>query len=314
MLGDKFLLKNAFYQYREDFGLGRTALLILSYTILYFLVTAIWVKPLWYLLVPVMICLILLFFRQRILESGSLTKFLSNIPIPFSFALFGYISVGDIDRHFNKLKRMDDLAIAFDSLFSAKPIALVFEELMHPFPLLKVIFYDLLMISYFLYFLVPFVGGILLYRQFSHKLKHKIGQFVFAIALFYMINYLFYILVPITGPQYYQADLFQSTLPFSPLGELLSSIIQRYHYTLIDCFPSGHFGICFLVTLFLYRYNNIGYFILGLICFFVLLATLALRYHYMFDLFFSLFLVYFVFKVSEILYPINFCVSLFREE
>lgn len=283
------------------------------YTSFYFIITALLLRPLWYLFIPIGLSALSLIFRQKICESSNLTKFLANIPIPTGFAITGYISVGDIDQLSHVLARKDHWAIAFDNFFFDRPIALIIEETLNPFPLMSVVFYDVLIINYFLYFVTPFIGGILLYRQFSREFKHNVGQFIFSICLFYITNYLLYLLVPITGPQYFQKEYFNSALPFSFFGEFLYSIIQRYHYTLIDCFPSGHFGISFLVSLFLYRWNNIYYIVFGFISFFIFWATLALRYHYLYDLVFSVVLVYVVYKLSEFLYPLRSEMTLFRK-
>ncbi len=269
-------------------------------------------KPLWYLFIPIGFSILALVFRQNICEKGPIVKFLANIPVPTSFGITGYISVGDIDRLY-PLVRRDNWGVEFDNLLFDQPIALIIEQAFGPFSLLKTVFYDLLIINYFLYFLTPFIGGFILYRQFSKEFKHKIGQFIFSICLFYILNFLFYILVPITGPQYFQSEYFNSDLPFSSFGKFLYFIIQNNHYTVIDCFPSGHFGICFLVSLFLYRWNNINYLFFGLVSFFVFWATLALRYHYLFDLVFAVVLVYVVYKLSEFLYPLKSELTLFRQ-
>ncbi|MDH5581476.1 MAG: hypothetical protein OEY33_06190, partial [Bdellovibrionales bacterium] len=69
-------------------------------------------KPLWYLFIPIGFSILALVFRQNICEKGPIVKFLANIPVPTSFGITGYISVGDIDRLY-PLVRRDNWGVEF---------------------------------------------------------------------------------------------------------------------------------------------------------------------------------------------------------
>jgi len=301
------MIKNilhALKNYKEDFGLTRMALFIIFYNIIIFtsfgLYTGVY---LFSYFIPIALSILIFYVRPLIVKRTDFTIFIINI-VPLALTIIlNYALVGQLDVLSGGFERLDPFFLEFDNKIFGRPIALIFEDFLRPAGPVRTIFYDLLMSVYFCYFLFPFYGGILFYRQIAPFHRYRIGRYFASMLIYYSLNYLLYLLVPVTGPQYYIPEAFTNPIPLSGYGYFLHSIINAGHPTIIDCFPSGHFGIAILVTIWLFQINHVHRFIMILITFCIFLGTLALRYHYTLDLVASIPMALICFKLGHLLYP-----------
>tara|TARA_Y100000780_G_scaffold220150_1_gene227154 strand:- start:81994 stop:82929 length:936 start_codon:yes stop_codon:yes gene_type:complete len=299
----EYNIQKAWEQYKLDYGLGRNLLLISCYNLFLFFLSITTLGGMrMEALYPIYVAFLFYFLRSKILKLGDAYKLgLSIIPLLMA-VLLNYYLIGEFDRAVG-FERKDALFSPFDEWLFGMPIAKWGEELLSPLGLVRSIFYDLLMLSYMSYFLLPVIGSILIHRDLPREKKYKIGRFFVSVLLFFFINYLFYLLVPVTGPQYWMPDIYTEPLPFTPFGHYLWGLINQGQSTFIDCFPSGHTGVALLVTLWLFKTNHRARFILLGTTSFIIMATLLLRYHYIMDLICALPLAFFSLKISWTIIP-----------
>ena len=310
----KRLLQVLNYSPKEEFGAIRIGLLIILFNALLYFICLFNGQNLPQLLIPAILSFLIIFFASSWVKLSSLYKFLINCFQSTFMGVSNYIFIFHIDSAFGELPRFDRVFSQIEFLLSKRPLALIIQEALGPFPMISTIFYDSIMLSYILYFLLPFFGAWVCYRKLPQDKKFVIGEYALIISCYYILNFTFYLLVPVSGPQFFLKDLFTEPIPFSPFGQMIYDFVQMGQVTYIDCFPSGHFGICFLVTVLLYRLNDPRYLLSGLVCFGVGWATIALRYHYLLDLVGSVFLALFCLWVGAKLYPTDFHIIDLREE
>jgi membrane-associated phospholipid phosphatase len=208
---------------------------------------------------------------------------LAVVPLFFSIGI-NYLLVGEIDVKAGKLFRLDEDLVIFDRWLYGTQAALFIEQLNFGWrELYRNIFYDYLMLSYISYYFLPFYGA-LYYRVLPPNEKYKMVSFLSTIMVYYGMNFLFYLFIPVTGPQYYLKELFVGDIPMSALGQFFYGLVHDGQHTKIDCFPSGHTGIGVLITFWLYKIKHPQFKFCFFITLSIMLATLGLRYHYTLDL------------------------------
>ena len=193
-------------------------------------------------------------------------------------------------------------------------MALYFEELFKSIGALGQIIYDILILCYMSYFILPMYGGILFFHQLNNEHKHRMGRYFSSFIIYFCFNFFCYIWVPVTGPQYFIRDQYSHQLPLSDFGHFFHNIIQNNQTTFIDCFPSGHFGVTLLVTIWLIRINHGHRFIMMGLSFLMGMATLALRFHYTLDLLASVPLALICYKLGFVLFPVKVHPSTQRDQ
>ena len=176
------------------------------------------------------------------------------------------------------------------------------------------IIYDMMMLSYMLYYLLPIYGGAILYQELKSKNKYKISRYVASFVLFFLINFFCYLLVPITGPQFYWEQDFTTALPLTDFGQTLWQMVRDGQTTFIDCFPSGHTGIAILTNLWFFKINHHQRFLMSFIGLCIVSATLAMRFHYTIDLAMAIPLALVSYKLSGLVFPVSFDAHLQREQ
>jgi hypothetical protein len=301
----EYKIQNAWDSYISDFGLGRVILFICFFNLLLMFLGILMTGYLLVLsLYPIGLSLLFYFLRPQIIKLRSLYIFLINtIPITITI-VFNYYLVGEFDRLAQGLIRYDEWFSSIDQSLFGKQIAILIQDFWKENSF-KTVYYDLIQTAYLTYYIFPIYGGVLYYRLLDEKRKYKIGRYFSSMAIFYSVNYLFYLIIPVMGPQFYHRDLFQNTLPLSSYGELLHSIVSTGQVTFIDCFPSGHTGIAILVTIWLFRIHHQQRFISLLVSILMILATLSLRYHYTLDVLSAFPLALICYKLGHILIPID---------
>lgn len=307
-------IQRAWEGYQEDYGLSRLLLILAFYNLFLFFISGIVYHQFQRLaLLPIILVFPFVFYRKKYHHLPAPFKFgLNIIPITISTVLDYYL-IGEIDRSVGIIERKDALFYQFDqtlfSVFGFERSSDAFYFLTRPLSDLlfgfngQTLLYDLLMMAYMSYFLLPIFGGVQFFKQLSPKKKQMIGVYFFSVLLYFSLNFLFYLIVPVTGPQYFVRESFSYDLPLSQIGFILWNLVHNGQTTFIDCFPSGHTGIAFLVCLWMYRVKNSYRFAFLIVTLLIISATIAMRYHYILDLLCAFPLALFCHEVSWYFLP-----------
>lgn len=300
-------IQRSWVNYRFDFGIGRISLIICLFNLFLFLLSVLlFGAPVYEVFYPVVLSVTLIHYYDILIRlSDSLKFIIINVFLTFS-VLIDYYYIGSIDMVAGGFKRFDLLFANLDRLIFGRPIAeflLDCSLVLGPF---RGLYYDFLQFSYLTYFFFPFFGGWFYYRQLTDKNKYKISRFVGSIALFFSFNYFLYLIVPVSGPQYFELELKDLHLPFSTFGQFMNQLVKKSHPNFIDCFPSGHAGIAILVTYWMFKIKNHYRYIFLLFCFGMILATISLKYHYLLDVICAIPFSILCFYLSFYLIPLNY--------
>ncbi|HVE38833.1 MAG TPA: phosphatase PAP2 family protein [Planctomycetota bacterium] len=138
---------------------------------------------------------------------------------------------------------------------------------------------DLLHLCYWFYFLATIILGAALY---SRKDWTALRQYLAVVMTGLLVSYLGYFLVPAIGPHHFY-DPRPPQLDGLLLGKYLHQAILAAEWRMPDAFPSGHALLSMIVIVMSWRLHRPTFrVVLGpaLGC---VLATMALRYHYVVD-------------------------------
>jgi hypothetical protein len=299
-------IQKAWEDYQKDMGLGRMLLWLAFYNLFLFFLSGFVFNGFQLLaLYPVGVAFIFYFLRPKILLLDHKVLFALNIvPVGISVIL-NYYLIGEFDRAVGHLTRRDAIFSSFDEYLFGGPVSFLFEDMATSMGLLGNLLYDLMMLAYMSYFLLPIYGGILYFRMLDRENSYKVGRLFFSVLLYFGLNFILYLVIPVTGPQYWMRDIYLSPLPLTDFGHFLWGLVNNGQTTFIDCFPSGHTGIAFLVTMWLFRINHPHRFFLALTTLFIIMATLAMRYHYTLDLLCAFPLAYFCHRAAWFFIPVD---------
>lgn len=169
---------------------------------------------------------------------------------------------------------IDPLLIHWDELIFGYQPALEFSK---AFP--SVFFSELLFFGYFSYYLMPFAVLLLLFQKSEEKLK----EFGFVLITSFLIYYLFFILVPAIGPQFY-FDYPESAIEAQGIFGKIIKLIQENGEVPTAAFPSSHVGIALIILMWLW--NNLKKYLKYFIpfVFLLILATVYIKAHYVVDI------------------------------
>jgi hypothetical protein len=139
--------------------------------------------------------------------------------------------------------------------------------------------FDLLHLCYWFYFVAMFIlGGALYVRKDWDRLREYLA--VILTGLF--LSYLGYFLVPALGPHHFLSPR-PSELNGMLLGERLHKAILAAEWTMPDAFPSGHALVSMIVIVMSWRLHRPTFRIVAGPSAGCVIATMALRYHYVVD-------------------------------
>ncbi|TNF31343.1 MAG: hypothetical protein EP319_02460 [Deltaproteobacteria bacterium] len=309
----EYKIQRAWDNYSRDFGLGRILVFISIFNaFLFFSVGLMYGSWRFAAFFPVGLALIFIFFRRKVISKGPLWIFIYNM-IPMGIIiLFNYTLIGVYDKSIGGVTRLDPFLANFDNWLFGKPVSLYIEDVMANSGLIGTVFYDMIMSSYIVYFFLPFYGAILYYRALPPISKYKVGRLCGSVVIYFCLNYLSYIFIPVTGPQYFYEGIYDRPLPLSSFGYFIFHTVASLHNNFIDCFPSGHFGIAVLMTIWLFRMNHSHRFFMGMISLLIMFATIALRYHYTLDLIAAIPLAGISYYLGKMLLPTKVHVNYFR--
>jgi hypothetical protein len=138
---------------------------------------------------------------------------------------------------------------------------------------------DLLLVSYYSYYVWPSALGLWL---FFKKDRSPLEHYVLAITLAYLVNFVFYLVVPAVGPRFYLTDTFSEPLKGALITPWLDGAMRQPPF-MRDCFPSGHTAITLCVLTFAFRHARALFWTMLAPAVLLITATLAGRFHYGID-------------------------------
>ena len=301
----EYKLQKSWERYVEDFGLGRISLFMSFYCVFLLVFTFIFHSEFRTgFITPIILVYVLTFFSDKFIRLPNVWKFIGNISFLAFMIPYLYELTGVLDEAGEGLFRYDEFFASIDQQIFGDSVANIIQNLVGT-GILSTVFYDWLQTSYLFYFFFPFYGAIVYYRLLKEDEKYKVARLTCSVGIFFSINYLLYILVPVTGPQYYIPSEFIADLPFSTYGSFLNSLIKNGQPNFIDCFPSGHVGISLLMTLWFFKMKSKHLYFSIVMLISIFLATLSLRYHYTLDVVCSVPLVLLCYKISKTIIPVS---------
>ncbi len=138
---------------------------------------------------------------------------------------------------------------------------------------------DLLTLAYASFFILPliFLASLIARRD---PWRHR---FLLATVLTFLISYAGYIMVPASGPRFFDGAAAWQSLPQGVIGGHLRGVLDILEHNRFDAFPSGHTMVT-LVVLWAVWYRRRRwfpvYFAAGAL---LIAATVLLQYHYVVD-------------------------------
>ncbi len=309
---EEYIVQRAWDDYKKDFGLGRLMLFIAAFNALFFFLSGLHFGEFRILaLFPSIMAMAFFWFRPKLLQLPAGYLFVVTCFMLGLITGLNYTLIGQFDQMAGGLKRLDQFFVNFDLWIFGMHAAFFTERIWQALGEFQFLIYDFMIISYYSYFLLPYIGAAVYYTALKpHQYAH-IGRYLISVALYFQINFLFYLIIPVTGPQYFLSGEFSRELPFSSLGLSLYQGVQNAQSTFIDCFPSGHVGISFLITVWLLRLKHPARWIFLVLSLGIIMATLSLRYHYLLDVLASIPLAISCYALSYLLVPLRSRGSLF---
>jgi membrane-associated phospholipid phosphatase len=214
-----------------------------------------------------LICWFVRFHDQRRTRATRLIRYwypLVLLPIIFT-------ELGGLVKYVNPV-RCHEWLIEIDRItFSGDPTVMC-EQITHP------ALTELLQICYVSYYLFPPAICYLLWRS------GKYAEFRTAMAVIlaaYFTSYIGYFLVPAKAPTFYITNSFElKGLFFTPF---IRPIIDYLEPIKLDCFPSGHTEVAFVVMVLAAMYAKRAFWIFLPLGTGLIFSTVYLRYHYAID-------------------------------
>jgi membrane-associated phospholipid phosphatase len=158
---------------------------------------------------------------------------------------------------------------------------------------------ELMNLAYFSYFLIT--AGFCLYLFFYNQ--RKLERSVFIIIASFLLFYVFFLVFPAAGPQFFYEDGYTS-LPEGGIFKSTVNLIQLLGEGPTAAFPSSHVAIALIVMYLSYVHaRQVFYFVLPigiLLCF----STVYIKAHYVVDVLAAFVAAPVVFKTSSILWEI----------
>jgi membrane-associated phospholipid phosphatase len=193
----------------------------------------------------------------------------------FAFVLAIFQGMGLIIKHVRGGVEMDGaLAVLDVRLFGSDPTRWL-EPFLNRWTAL------LLEICYSSYFFLPVLLCVVTLR------RHRISTFFSYAATIvgcFFTTYVGYYLVPALGPRFHYGDAY-APLPLGPVAGALYKTIDFLDYIRLNAFPSGHTAVSLVCLALLWRESpRIGRICAPLVAG-LIVATVALRYHYLIDVF-----------------------------
>jgi len=146
------------------------------------------------------------------------------------------------------------------------------------------IFAELMYFGYFAYYLMVLLIPAYIYFKTG---RQESEQLIFIMINSFLIYYLAFIFLPVSGPQFY----FEDTSNHLPGGFVFGSairFIQEVGEAQTAAFPSSHASIYLMLTYIIYKFARKLLIIAIPIGFLLLLSTVYIRAHYIVDVLFAM--------------------------
>jgi membrane-associated phospholipid phosphatase len=138
---------------------------------------------------------------------------------------------------------------------------------------------DVLMLAYVSYYLWPsLLGAVYLW----YDGEAQFDRWALAVMVSLLLNYVLYLAVPAIGPRFAMADSFAHPVQ-GVIAAPLFQAFMRSPFTR-DCFPSGHTALTLMVLIDSWRHARRFFWAVLPIGVLLIVATVALRFHYGVDL------------------------------
>ena len=251
-----------------------------------------------------------------------LTAFVRMV-VQMSLLAYWYPDTYEFNRVFDNLDHI--FAAMEQSLFECQPSV----EFSKHFP--SIWFSEPLNMGYFFYY--PMMLILVVYYFLNHYMKFEKVCFVLVTSFF--IYYLFYLLVPVAGPQFYFPAIGMDRVnacEFLPLGDYFNYNVllfpapgyeHGFFYNLVEAsqevgerptaaFPSSHVAISTIVMIMSSKVSRkLTYFLLP---FYILLclATVYIQAHYLIDSIVGFISAFFVYRIAVTMYDKWFITPTFK--
>jgi len=136
-----------------------------------------------------------------------------------------------------------------------------------------------LMLCYCSYYVWPVMLGALLY---FYRGEAFFDRWSLAVMTLLMLNFACYLAVPAVGPRFALAHAFTTPVPGALGGSLFQMFLRSPFYR--DCFPSGHTAMSLMVLWHAWRRLRPFFWVALVPCTSIIVATIAMRFHYGVDL------------------------------
>ncbi len=138
---------------------------------------------------------------------------------------------------------------------------------------------DFLHLCYWFYFLSILIPGVVLHARGELE---RLGEYVTVAVTGMYVSYLGYVAVPAVGPHHF-LDPRPAALDGAFVGGPLHRALMAIEWRMPDAFPSGHALMEMVVLVMAWRLNRTSFWALLVPCLGCMVATVALRYHYVVD-------------------------------
>lgn len=159
------------------------------------------------------------------------------------------------------------------------------------------LFAESMYFGYFAYYLLLIFVPIILYVKRGYDVANRS---VFIIIQSFLIYYLFFVLVPVVGPQFYMRDLAEL-----PRGYLFGDVIRHIQASgeaPTAAFPSSHVAMCLIIIYMVYKEMDTLWIYLLPISILLIFSTVYIRAHYAVDIFAAFITAPLVYQLSSKIY------------
>lgn len=153
---------------------------------------------------------------------------------------------------------------------------------------------EIMSFAYLSYFLM--IPGFCLYLFFKNSLK--LESSVFLIVTSFLIFYLFFLIFPASGPQFYFYNDYQQ-LPEGGIIKSLLRLIQSLGEGPTAAFPSSHVAISLIILWLSFKYARPVFFIALPVSILLCFSAVYIKAHYVIDVLAAFVAVPLVFKLSD---------------
>lgn len=208
----------------------------------------------------------------------------------------------------------DEILIQWDrAIFGTDPTVWIF-SISNP------ILTEYLQICYFLFFFLPIIHGIELYKKNEFD---KLDRLLRTISFGFFFSYFLYLCMPAIGPRFFLHDFHNMNVELPGLfltnimrdfinlgGGIQAGTLDPIAVVNRDCMPSGHTMMTLINIYLLFRNNSVQKWVQLVIGLSLIFSTIYLRYHYVVDIlagaFFAFLAIYLEQKIRKYFQKLGF--------